>query len=327
MHTELAGTITYSIVVPAYCEAGNIGEFHRRLSAAMEPLDGEWELIIVDDRSIDETFAVVSELAARDPRVRGLRFARNQGSHTAILCGLHHARGECAVVLAADLEDPPELVPQLVAKWREDKAKIVWGVRGRRLAQTRSTLFFAGAFYFILRHVMGMKEMPASGTDCFLADRVVLDALARFPERNLNVIALLLWMGFDQAFMVYDKQPRHHGSSGWTLAKKIKLAIDSVTSFSYVPIRWMSLIGVGVACGGFLYAGLVFVMSLFDRVVPGWSSLMFVVLVLGGMQMMMLGILGEYLWRTLDEGRRRPRYIVEDTAGKAEPADLRGGEG
>ena len=165
-----------------------------------------------------------------------------------------------------------------------------------------------------MRNVVGMKEMPATGADFFLLDRTVVDAFSRFNESNASIFALLTWMGFRQATIGYDKEARLHGSSGWTLKKKLKLVVDSVTSFSYVPIRFMSYLGFVVGLAGFLYAGLRGRRtSCAGSPVEGWSSLMIVVLLVGGLQMVMMGVLGEYLWRALDESRRRPRYLIEAT--------------
>jgi dolichol-phosphate mannosyltransferase len=159
-----------------------------------------------------------------------------------------------------------------------------------------------------------MKQMPPTGADFVLVDRVVLDALAGFSEKNLSIMALLMWMGFRQTTITYTKQARVHGRSGWNLSKKLKLVADSVTAFSYFPIRLMSWLGLLVALVGFAYAGVVLLLALIGRSeVQGWASLMIVVLVLGGMQMLMMGVLGEYLWRALDESRSRPRILIEET--------------
>lgn len=304
-------TSLLSIVTPAYNEARNLPLLHQRLERVMADLSLDWEWIVVDDHSGDDTFAVVASIARRDARVRVVRLARNSGSHTAITCGLHHARGDCAVVLAADLQDPPETLPALLDKWR-DGAQVVWAVRARREGERATTVSFARLYYLIMRKVVGIREMPASGADFFLLDRRVLDAFRRFNESNVSILALLTWMGFRQASITYDKQPRVFGRSGWNLGKKVKLVVDSVTSFSYLPVRLMSMVGFVVAIVGFLYAGVVVVNALAGRPPEGWASLMVVVLVLGGVQMLMMGVLGEYLWRALDEARRRPRYMVED---------------
>lgn len=313
-----------AIVTPAFNEADNLPVLHARLTAAMQPLaEWDWEWVIVDDHSRDDTYAVVAALAARDPRVRGVRLARNFGSHTALTCGLHQADGACVVALAADLQDPPELIPQLVARWQSG-AQVVWAVRDRREGESAVTLAMSRLYYWVMRSVVGMTEMPATGADFFLLDRVVVDAFARFGEGHANIFALLTWMGFRQATVAYDKEARLHGRSGWTLAKKLKLVVDSFTAFSYLPIRLMSYLGLLVGVLGFVYAGSVVVNALTGKPVEGWSSLMVVVLLLGGFQMMMMGVLGEYLWRALDESRRRPRYLVEATTDDAAlPRDVR----
>lgn len=303
---------TVSIVVPAYNEAPNLPELYKRLQQVMSTLAVDWEWIVVDDHSRDDTFVVLSAIARRAPRVRAFRLARNYGSHTAITCGLHEARGDCAVVLAADLQDPPELIPQLLAKWREGP-QVVWAVRGRREGETLSTISLSRLYYYIMRRVVGITEMPATGADFLLLDRRVIDAFGKFNESNVSIMALITWMGFEQSTVVYDKQARLHGRSGWSLEKKLKLALDSVTSFTYQPIRLMSYVGAVLALMGFLYAGLVGILALRGRTPQGWSSLMVVILVVGGIQMLMMGVLGEYLWRALDEARRRPRYLVEAT--------------
>jgi polyisoprenyl-phosphate glycosyltransferase len=303
-----------SIITPAYNEERNLPVLYERLRAVLDKENVDWEWIVTDDHSSDRTFEVLAELGRRDMRVRVLRFSRNFGSHAGVSCGLRHARGDCAGMLAADLQDPPEVLPQLLEKWRAG-GQVVWAVRGRREGEGALTLRMAGLFYWIMRNVVGMREMAATGADLFLIDRRVIEAYREFEERNVNVFALLTWMGFKQDTVIYTKEARLHGSSGWTLQKKLKLAVDSVTSFSYLPIRVMSWTGMFTAIAGLCYAIFIIGYALIGRSVEGWASLMVVVLVLGGFQMLMLGILGEYLWRALDEARRRPSYTVEAEAG------------
>jgi len=301
-----------SIVVPAYNEAENLPVLYQSILQVMNGLECQWEWLIIDDHSADSTFAVAREIAGRDPRVRVMRFARNYGSFLAVTCGLEHARGNCAVVLAADLQDPPELIPELLAPWRRG-AQVVWAVRRRREGEKASTIGFARVFYFIMRHIVGIKQMSPTGADFVLVDRRVIDAFCQFRESNISIMALITWMGFRQTSIDYVKQARLHGRSGWSLEKKLKLIVDSVTSFSYLPIRLMSYLGFTIALLGFLYSVLVIRHALSGRPAQGWASLMVVVLVIGGFQMVMMGVLGEYLWRALDEGRRRPRFLIEDT--------------
>jgi glycosyltransferase involved in cell wall biosynthesis len=302
-----------SIVVPAYNEAANLPALYDSLQKALSAVALDWECIIVDDHSTDTTFSVVSALATQGSRIRGIRLARNHGSHLAITCGLHHAEGDCAVVLAADMQDPPEVIARLLEQWQAG-AQVVWAARAKREGEKISTLAFARIFYFLMRHLVGIRTMPATGADFVLLDRRVIDALKGFREANISIMALVTWMGFRQATVLYTKKPRYQGRSGWTLAKKIKLVIDSVTSFSFFPIRLMSVAGGVVATLGFIYAACIIGLSFINRVsVPGWSSLMVVVLVLGGVQMLMMGVLGEYLWRALDEARHRPQYLIEAT--------------
>jgi hypothetical protein len=165
----------------------------------------------------------------------------------------------------------------------------------------------------MMKKIVGIQELPASGADFFLIDAQVIAALKQFNETHVSLFALITWLGFQQDFISYNKEARAHGESGWTLKKKLKLLADSVTAFSYFPIRFMSYLGFGVAICGFIYALITFVRALMNLPIQGWASLMVVVLVIGGMQMIMLGILGEYLWRTLDEAKKRPKYLIEKT--------------
>ena len=301
-----------SLVTPAYNETRNLPLLHEQISAVLTPLDVDWEWIVVDDHSADDTFKTISGIALHDSHVRAIRFARNFGSHKAITCGLDLAQGDCAVVLAADLQDPPETIPLLLAKWREG-AQVVWAARIAREGEKASTVGFARLYYLLMRRVVGIKEMPSMGADFFLIDRRVIDALRQFNESNASVLALITWMGFRQTTINYDKQARKYGDSGWSLEKKLKLALDSITSFTYVPIRLMSIVGLIVAILGFLYAVVVIINALAGHPVQGWASLMVVLLVIGGVQMLMMGVLGEYVWRALDEARQRPRYLIEAT--------------
>ena len=308
-----------SIVTPAFNEAGSLPAFYSALLHALDQSPCYWEWIVVDDHSRDGTWQVLQELAAKEPRLKALRLARNSGSHTALACGLQRARGGCAVVLAADLQDPPETIPALLEKWRAG-AKIVWAVREGREGESAATKGFAWLYYGIMRRFVGISEMPATGADFFLLDRRVIDVLNVFKEANVSLMALLTWMGFRQDRILYVKQARQHGQSGWNMEKKLKLVVDSVTSFTYKPIRFMSYAGFIVAFLGFLYALVVIGYRLvFQTQVPGYPSLIVTMLVIGGLQMIMMGVLGEYVWRALDEARNRPRFIIEDTIGLTGP--------
>ena len=299
-----------SIVTPAYNEAENLPLFYERLSNALKLSGVDWEWIVIDDHSADDTFATVADIAVRDARVHAIRLAKNSGSHMATVCGLDHARGHCAASMATDLQDPPEVLPALLKKWFGG-AQVVWAVRRRREGVKASAIGVSRLYYMLMRHLVGLKKMPPTGADIFLLDRQVLDAFLEFKESNVSVLALLSWMGFRQETISYDKQARSHGRSGWTLKKKLKLLVDSITSFTFFPIRVMSYVGFLFAFAGFVYAGLIIENYFAGNPAEGWSSIMVVVLVIGGMQMLMMGVLGEYLWRALDESRRRPRYLIE----------------
>ena len=298
-----------SVITPAWNEALNLPVLYERLQAAL-PADVTWEWIVIDDHSKDETFDVVRDLANRDPRVRGIRLARNTGSHMAIVCGFEEARGAAAVVLAADLQDPPETLPALIGRWR-DGAQVVWAARRQVPGRTPVDGGFSRLYYWIMRHVVGMRDMPAAGADFFLMDRVVIDAFRQLRERHASVLALITWLGFRQDRIEYDKQPRLHGASGWSLRRKLKLVIDSITGFSDVPILacWitgllMVAAGAVVAVAGFSGAS-IGVLEPADIVVLGALGGGF------GLCLLMLAGVGEYVWRALDEGRQRPRYFVE----------------
>lgn len=301
-----------SVVTPAYDEFENLADLYERLRVTLDSLSCRWEWIVVDDHSNDATFERARGFAALDPRVRAFRLSRNSGSHASIICGLEQAQGHCAIVMAADLQDPPELIPALIGRWRKG-AQVVWAVRSTRPNEARSTLAFSRLYYWLMRHIGGFRTMPPTGADFFLIDRQVMRGIRLCDERNASIFALIAWLGFRQDHVEYEKVARQRGCSGWTLAKKIKLAIDSLTAFSYVPIRGMSLLGFFVAGSGLAYALLIVANAFAGVPVAGWSSLMVVVLILGGGQMCMLGVLGEYLWRALDEARQRPRYIIEQT--------------
>jgi polyisoprenyl-phosphate glycosyltransferase len=307
-----------SILTPAFNEATNLPRLYERLVETMRAVGGEWEWVIVDDHSHDGTFAVIEALALRDARVRGFRLARNSGSHVAITCGLHQVEGDAAVMMAADLQDPPETLPSMIARWRQG-AQVVWATR-RVQPGDRSHKGFAALYYWMMRRLVGMKEMPARGADFFLLDRLVLDAFRRFPERNVSVLALITWLGFRQDFVEYDKQPRTAGQSGWTLARKIKLVVDSIASFSDFPIRLCTYTGLALLAASLVL--LIFAVALLPQLGGGVLLLLFLIVGLAGLQLVAVGVVGEYVWRALEESRRRPAYLIEAIAGQREPAKL-----
>lgn len=303
-----------SIVSPAFNEEQNLPEFLRRiygLAPTLEKRDATLEVVIIDDHSRDDTPSVMQRALVDYPNLKYVRLARNGGSHAALAAGFTFCTGDCAVVMAVDLQDPPEVLPRLL-DCREQGFDVVWACRSAREGESLATRFMAWVFYRTMRS-LAMPDMPNKGADFLLLDRKVIDAFNAISEKHTSVLAMILWMGFRQTSIEYVKQARRSGKSKWTLGKKIKLFIDSVVSFSYLPIRLMSLLGVLMACAGFLYAFVVVIGRLTNWVTAGtgFAALMTAILVGQGCILTMLGILGEYLWRTYDEARGRPRYIIE----------------
>ena len=305
-----------SIITPAFNEAANLRALHARIVETMTKLGVKWEWIVVDDHSRDETFAVLQQLSAGDSRVRGVRLARNSGSHVAIACGMHLAAGDAAVMMAADLQDPPETIGAMLDRWSRG-AQVVWAVRRSRPGD-RSHAGFAAIYYWIVRRVVGLREMPARGADFFLADRRVVDAFRAFPERTTSVFNQLTWIGFRQEYVEYDKQPRAAGASGWTLARKIRLVIDSVTAFSNAPLRWCAYIGAAMLALALMLT--VAGVALLPQLGGGILLVLAVLFGVSGVQMLALATVGEYVWSALAEARRRPQYVIE--ASTAEAAHL-----
>lgn len=304
-----------SIVFPAYNEQDNLAILHQRLTQVVSALNGQqFEFIFIDDCSVDRTALILKELREKDSRIKIVRFARNCGGHAAIAAGLRYAQGECAIALAADLQDPPEIIPDLIQGWQKG-AKIVWAARKKREGESLSVRLFSRIYCWLINLLTDVK-VPSLGVDVFLVDRVVIEALKQMPEKHTSIYMALAWLGFPQQTIEYIKEPRYRGRSNWSLAKKLKLMTDSLLAFSDVLVRYISIFGLLTAFAGFTYAGwIIFRYFVFGIPGQGWSSLIVAVFVLGGIQMMMLGVLGEYVWRTFDESRKRPRFVIEYTIG------------
>ena len=299
-----------SIILPTYNEEGNLSELHKRLSAIARKIpQHNFEFIFVDDCSRDKTPDILLDIAKTDDMVKTIRFSRNCGSHAAVAAGLQFCKGDLAIMLAADLQDPPEIIPQLLLEW-EKGSKVVWGVRDKREGENFFTIACSRFFYFLMNRLTNVSQ-PPTGADVFLIDRQVIEAFKQSPEKNTSVYMLIAWLGYPQTCISYVKEARHAGVSKWTTSKRLKLFFDSLISFSYVPLRFMSLVGTIFAFTGLLYSLVVFINALGGIPVQGWATLMIVVLLMGGFQMIMMGTLGEYLWRTYDETRGRPRYVIE----------------
>lgn len=300
-----------SIIIPSYNEEENLPVLYERIRHVADNLKHNFEFIFVDDGSSDGSYQILEDLANKDSRIKVIKFSRNFGSHAACLAGLSRASGDACTFLSADLQDPPEIVEALISEW--DKGNEV--VLGIREWGEESSRFFPTLYYRAVRR-FALKNMPEAGTDVFLIDRKVVDAVVSIGEKNTSIFGLILWSGFKQAIVQYRKGIRQKGASKWTFGKKVKLFIDTFVSFSYVPLRLISLMGILLACLGFLYAFFIVFNRLFFAVpVEGWASLMVVLLVVSGTQLVFLGILGEYLWRNFDETRKRPAFIIDKMIG------------
>jgi glycosyltransferase involved in cell wall biosynthesis len=307
-----------SIIVPVYYNASSLPELHQELLKAVDQLEGtETEMVFVDDGSRDESFEVLSSLATTDRRCKLVKLSRNYGSPVAVLAGLQWCSGDCATIISADLQDPPSLIPQMHKYWREGYSAVL-AVRDSR-EDPPSTKLFAAVFHRLMKR-FALKDYPPGGCDLALIDRRVIDVLINMQEKNSNLLTQILWTGYSHKLIPYKREERKVGKSRWTFSKRLKLLIDSFTAFSYLPLRLMSLMGFVIAAVGFLYAILIIIRRMTHGAeIEGWTSLMVVVLVISGALLISMGILGEYLWRVLEEVRRRPTFLVERTIGFDKP--------
>ncbi|WP_148713781.1 glycosyltransferase family 2 protein [Chitinolyticbacter meiyuanensis] len=306
-----------SIVVPCYNEEEVIGETMKRLKAFCGELaDLDVELIFIDDGSRDRTRALLRSFADEDPRIRVVGFARNFGHQTAVTAGIDAARGDAVVLIDADLQDPPEVVHQMIAKWREGY-DVVYGVRTERPGESAFKLATARAFYRVLNKLSDVP-IPLDTGDFRLMSRHVVDSLVAMPERDRFVRGMVSWVGFKQTALPYRRAERFAGESKYPLRKMLKFATDGILSFSTKPLQ-MS-IGLGMSAALLSLAGIVYalVMRLFTEIhVEGWTLLMIAVLFIGGVQLICVGILGEYIGRIYNEVKHRPLYVVQEYIGYA----------
>jgi dolichol-phosphate mannosyltransferase len=304
-----------SVVIAVYNESQNIRALHDALRVVAEAERSiDWEFLFVEDGSTDNTFTLLSELHRTDPRVKIVRLSRNYGGHVADTAGLRFASGDAAIIMAGDLQDHPREIPRFLAKWREG-FHVVWGVRATR-QDSRADRVLSAMFSALIRRI-ALPNYPKRGTGGFcLLDRKVVDGLNAFPEHNRMVFGLILLSGFRQTQLEYDRLERHAGVSKWSLRRKIRLSIDAIVSFSSVPIRLTSILGIFIAALSFLYAGYLTINTMiYGRAVEGWTTIIVLMLGLGGLQLFVLGMLGEYLWRVSDEVRRRPLFLVQEFTG------------
>jgi glycosyltransferase involved in cell wall biosynthesis len=305
-----------SVVVPVKNEERGIIPFVERVSAILDTIAASegWEILFVDDGSTDQTFAAIVAANLRDGRVRALSLSRNFGKEAALSAGLDHARGAAVVPMDVDMQDPPEVLPEMVAKWREGY-EMVFGVRRCRKSDPLTKRLTAG-LYYRAHNAVSVDKIPPNAGDFRLLDRKVVEVIRALPERNRFMKGLFAWAGFRQAAVEYDRVERENGTSKFNYWKLWTLALDGITSASTVPLRIWSYVGALVALFALGYAGFITISTMFfGNPVPGYASIMVSVLFLGGVQLISLGVLGEYVGRILTETKQRPLYVVRDTVG------------
>jgi len=309
----------YSFVVPIYEEEETLPRLCERLRGVLEQLDGTAEVILVDDGSRDSSFALMAEIAARDPRFKVLQLSRNFGHQIAITAGLDHASGEAIVVMDADLQDPPEVVLAMAQRWR-DGFEVVYAVREHRAGESRFKLLTAAFFYRVLRKLTRI-DIPSDVGDFRLVDRKALDAYRAMRENNRFVRGMFSWIGFRQTGVSYARAARFAGRTKYPFRKMIKFAVDGIVSFSNAPLRLALNFGFVVSIASFIGGITALLLKITDVfVIPGWASLVFVTSFLGGVQLVVLGVIGEYVARIYDETKNRPLYIVSTSIGLGELA-------
>lgn len=309
-----------SIVIPVYFNEENLVPLYEDIrEKIINVIDYDYEIIMVDDGSQDRSYEVLKQLRERDHRVKIYRLSRNFGSHAAVLCGLSNATGDCAVVKAADIQEPTEMVLEMVAKWQQGY-NVVLAVREDR-EEGKLQKLLANLYYTLIRKT-ALSNMPKGGFDVFLIDRKVIKVLETLDEQNSAVTGQILWSGFKTTQIYYTRRAREIGKSRWTLKKKIRLVMDTLFSFSTLPVTIVSVIGVICFLVSLIWGIYVMYWKLAGEIpVSGWTTLFLFNLASFGIIMFTLGILGNYLWRTFDASRSRPPYIIEEVLDKEEPTE------
>ena len=307
--------VSYSLVVPVFNEEAVIEETTRRLTGVMDALDETFEIIYINDGSRDLTGQLLRSICHDDPRIKLLTFSRNFGHQTAITAGMDYAAGAAIIVIDADLQDPPEIIPQMIQRWKEG-AEVVYGKRAARRGETWFKRSSASLYYRLLNRLTDV-DIPADVGDFRLIDAKVRDALLTIPEHNRYVRGLISWLGFRQAEVEFERAPRFAGETKYPLRKMVRLGIDGITSFSYKPLKVGIGLGLLLSIFSFCFLLFVFIARLFDLVVmePGYASLMCVLLFFFGIMLIMLGIIGEYIGRIFEEVKGRPLYVISDRTG------------
>jgi polyisoprenyl-phosphate glycosyltransferase len=311
---ESAPLVDISVVVPLYCEASNVDQLFNRLERVLNELDMAYEIICVDDGSSDNTVGSLKAQRRRNPQIKIVALSRNFGKELALTAGIDYACGAAVVPIDADLQDPPELIKDLVAKWQEGY-DVVYAKRRSRSGESWFKRATANSFYRVIEH-LSKVPIPRDTGDFRLLDRRVVEVLKQLPERTRFMKGLFAWVGYRQAEVLYDRDPRYSGESKWNYWRLWNFALDGIASSTLAPLRIWSYIGIVFAVISFLYGSFLLIRTLLLGIdVPGYASLMVAILFLGGVQMVSLGILGEYLGRVYVEVKGRPLYLVRDLHG------------
>ncbi|MFD0869680.1 Bactoprenol glucosyl transferase homolog from prophage CPS-53 [Chlamydia abortus] len=304
----------YSVVVPMYNEEEVILRTYRRLKGVMDGTGEPYEFVFVNDGSRDRSAEIVKELCQTDPNVRLIDFSRNFGHQVAISAGMDYAQGKAVIVIDADLQDPPEVIPDMIRKWKEGY-DVIYGKRLKRKGETVFKKTTALMFYRLLRSLTSV-DIPVDTGDFRLIDRKVCDALSGLKEKNRFIRGMVSWVGFNQTSVEYVREERAAGETKYPLKKMIRFALDAITSFSYKPLKLATYIGFVLSLSSFLYLLIVLYQKLFtNSTEPGWASIIAINLFFNGIVLLMLGVIGEYIGRIYDESKNRPLYIVKETKG------------
>lgn len=310
-----------SVVIPVFNEEENLELLHRRLSKVLQHSCEDYEIILVDDGSRDNSLQVMRRLRESNPRVKVISFSRNFGHQMAITAGIDYASGSAVIVMDADLQDPPEVVPQLIEKWREGHDTVYAIRKSRKDPILKRTIAFV--FYRLFKR-MSEIDIPVDAGDFRLMSRRVVDILRTMPERNRYLRGLASWVGFSQASISYARDERYKGERKYTLWQSARLAFDGITAFSHFPLRLVVHLGIVVSLAGFLYIAITIILALvYGRVVPGWTTLMAAVIFLGGIQLMVVGVVGAYIGRIYIEVQQRPLYLIKQKIGFSEKGERR----